>query len=166
MATDIYGKRKMYSSGGLLLLIIPFGMIIIFLLYDFGINLYTQKRLDKQTEEALYEVLNREGLESLDEARDYVEKLFMEYEIPDDDISLLEFDSEDALLLTVYDRYTSVIGELTFGLVKNKQIMVHSSYKGYYNEFKEAVVEKYNEKEDIDKRIDNSSSDDDEITIN
>lgn len=163
MATDVYGRRKMYSGGGILLLLIPIGMIIIFYLYDFCVNIYTQNKLDRETKEVLLEVLNRDGLESVDEARELAEKLFMEYEVEEDDISLLELE-DNTLLLTVYDRYTSVVGTLSFGVFRNKQIMVHSSYRGSYNEYREAVVEKYNEGEDT-KESNPNFDDTDEVII-
>lgn len=164
MATDVYGKRKQFNSGIIFLLIVPIGAVICFFLYDFCINIYKQKELDMRTKDVLTETLNREGLENLDEMKIFAAKVFEEYEITEDDFSLMQFD--DYYLLTVYDQYISVVGSLSFGLIRNKEGVVSSTYKGYYNEHKETVVEKYTENpddyfDDIDEKDDN-----DEIIIN
>lgn len=166
MATDVYGKRKMYSGGAIFLLLVPIGAIALFYLYDFCMNTYTQKQLDIRTKDVLTEVLNREGLENLDEMKIFASKVFEEYGITEDDYSLMQID--DYYLLTAYDQYKSVVGSLSFGKLRNKEGVVNSSYKGYYNEYKETVVEKYKENIDdtLDNNEENNSSDDGEIIIN
>lgn len=143
MATDVYGKRKMFSSGTIFLILVPIGAIAIFFAYDFFMNIYKQAELEKHTKEVLEETLNREGLENLEEMKIFASKVFEEYGITEDNYSLMQFD--DYYILTSYDYYISVVGELSFGLIRNKEGTVYTSYKGYYNEYKEAVVEKYNE---------------------
>lgn len=164
MATDVYGRRKMYNGGFVFLLLVPIGAIAIFFLYDFGMDIYKQKQLDMRTKDVLTEVLNREGLENLDEMKIFASKVFEEYKITDDDYSLMQVD--DYYLLTVYDKYISVVGELSFGFIKNKKSVASSSYKGYYNEYKEVVVEKY--KENIDEALedDAKNNEDSGIIIN
>ena len=39
----------------------------------------------------------------------------------------------------------SIVGTLSGGLLRSKNRMVSSSYIGHYNEYKETVVEEYNE---------------------
>lgn len=163
MGTDVYGKRKMYNGGALFILFIPIGAIALFFLYDFCMNIYKQRELNIRTEEVLTDALNRADFDSLDEMKIYVAKVFEEYGMSKDDFSLMQFD--DYYLLTAYNQYISVIGELSFGLIRNKESVVSASYKGYYNEYKEVVVEKY--KENIDDEIsdDNSTNENDEIII-
>lgn len=158
MANDVYGQRQMYVSGGALIFIIPFGMILIFLIYDFCMNMYMQNRLNRDTSEILLTVLNREGLETKEEMQKVVDKLVLEYKYNVDDISFTEDDGK--YYLTVYDRYTSIIGTLSFGFFRNKEIMVRSSYIGYYNEYSEAVVEK-----EIETVFDENSDDIEEVII-
>ncbi|MCH5166487.1 MAG: hypothetical protein J1F35_01215 [Erysipelotrichales bacterium] len=141
MANDVYGRRNMYTGGGFLILIIPFGMIAIFFLYDLFMNTYKQYTLNKATEEILLQVLNRDGLETPEEYKEYALRVVKDKEYDPEEASFTK--DEDMYYLTIYDRYTSIIGELSFGLFKNREIMVRSSYVGYYNEYKEAVAEKY-----------------------
>jgi hypothetical protein len=165
MSVDVYGKRKMYSSGTIFLLFIPIGAIILFYLYDFCANFYKQKQVEKTTYSVMSDVLNREGLEGLEEMKIYAKKVFEEYDITEDDFSLTQVD--DYYLLTVYDSYISVVGELSFGFLRNKEVMVHASYKGYYNEYKEAVIEKFEDSNDeLSDFNDNDESEDEEIIIN
>lgn len=143
MATDVYGKRKQFSSGFLFLLLVPIGAVAVFFLYDFCMNIYKQHKLEVHTKEVLLETLNRDGLENLDEMKIFATKVFAEYGLTEEDYSLMQFD--DYYILTAYDHFISVVGELSFGLIRNKESVVNTTYKGYYNEYKEAVVEKYNE---------------------
>lgn len=158
MANNVYGGRKMYTGGGFFIFIIPIGMIIIFFLYDFIAKTYIQYNLDKDTKEILLNVLNRDGLETEEEMREYAEKLLVDKKIDSEDFYLMYED--DKYYVTIYDRTTSIIGSLTFGKLKNKQIVVNSSYMGYYNEYKEPVVEKYTE--DLDDISDDTNNNDDE----
>lgn len=152
MATDVYGRRKMFSSGIIFLFLVPIGGIIVFFLYDFCANIYYQNKLDNETKEVMEEVLNREGLDSIEEMKEFATKVFEEYKIDEEDFSLTQID--DYYILTAYHRHVSVVGELSFGLLRTKRKTVASSYKGYYNEYKEAVVEKYVE-EILDEDLDN-----------
>lgn len=161
MANNVYGGRKMYTGGGFFIFIIPIGMIIIFFLYDFIAKTYIQYNLDKDTKEILLNVLNRDGLETEEEMREYAEKLLVDKKIDSEDFYLMYED--DKYYVTIYDRTTSIIGSLTFGKLKNKQIVVNSSYMGYYNEYKEPVVEKYIE--DLDDISDDTNNNDDEAII-
>lgn len=138
---DVYGRRKMYTGGGFLIFIIPFGMVAIFFIYDFVMNTYKQNNLNKDTETMLLQVLNREGLETEEEYKQYAYRVIGDFGYDVDEASFTLDD--DLFYLTVYDRFTSVIGEVSFGILKNKEIMVRSSYVGYYNGYKEAVVEEY-----------------------
>ena len=165
MSVDVYGKRKMYSSGTIFLLFIPIGAIILFYLYDFCANFYKQKQIEKTTYSVMSDILNREGLEGLEEMKIYAKKVFEEYDITEDDFSLTQVD--DYYLLTVYDSYISVVGELSFGFLRNKEVMVHARYKGYYNEYKEAVIEKFEDNNDeLSDFNDSDESEDEEIIIN
>ena len=159
MANNVYGQRKMYSGGLVFLLIIPIGFVILVYLYDFIQGKYYQHELDTAVREVLTRTLDREGLEELSEYREYALRTFKDMEFDTEDMSLIPL--EDGYILVNYKTYTSVVGELSFGLLRTKQLMVHSSYKGYYNEYKETVVERY--EEDIDDLI--LDDDDDDLTI-
>jgi len=141
VATDVYGRRKMFSSGIVFLFLVPIGGIVLFFLYDFCANIYYQNKLDNETKEVMGAILEREGLENIDEMKEFAIKVFEEYKIDEENFSLTQVD--DYYILTAYHRHVSVVWELSFGLLRTKKKTVSSSYKGYYNEYKEAVVEKY-----------------------
>lgn len=153
MAKDIYGGRKMYVGPWFFILIIPIGLIIICFLYDFGRGNAERAKLDLDTKEILTEVLNREGLETLDEMHDFAERQYKLKGYDPEDLTFTEEDNGQYIIAT-YNQYTSVIGELSFGLVRSKRISVHSAYKGYFNEFKEIVIEKYVEDDTEDLLVD------------
>lgn len=161
MANNVYGQRKMFSGGLVFLLIIPIGFVIIVYLYDFIQGKYFQNELDSTVKEVLTRTLDRDGLETYQEYREYAIRTFTDMEYSTDDMSLIVVD--DGYILVNYKTYTSVVGELSFGLLRTKKIMVHSAYKGYYNEYKETVVEKY--KEDIDDIILDYEEEDQEIIV-
>lgn len=132
-------KSELKVQGpGLFLLFIPIGSIILFLLFDFCYGYYNRKKLDADTETVMTLFLERDGLETYAHQKEYV---FRQYEklgyTELDDISLLIY--EDYVLLVTYNSYFSVLGVFT----GNKERTAVSRYKGYYNEYKEAVVEKY-----------------------
>lgn len=141
MANDVYGRRKMYAGGGLLIFIIPIGAILIFFLYDFVMNIYTQNTLNSNSKKILLQVLNREGLETEEQYKNYALRVIEDFGYDLEEASFIIED--DKFYLSIYDRYTSVVGTLSFGIIKDEKIMVMSSYVGYYNEYKEPVVEKY-----------------------
>lgn len=161
MANNVYGQRKMFSSGLVFLLIIPIGFVIIVYLYDFIQGKYFQNELDSTVKEVLTRTLDRDGLETYQEYREYAIRTFTDMEYSTDDMSLIVVD--DGYILVNYKTITSVVGELSFGLLRTKKIMIHSAYKGYYNEYKETVVEKY--KEDIDDIILDYEEEDQEIIV-
>lgn len=149
MANNVYGQRKMYSGGLVFLLIIPIGFVILVYLYDFFQGVYFQNQLDTAVSEVLKRTLDRDGLETYQDYHDYALRTFKDMGFDIEDMSLIAL--EDEYILVNYKNYTSIVGELSFGLLRTKKLMVHSSYRGYYNEYKEAVVEKY--EEDIDDLI-------------
>lgn len=156
MANNVYGQRKMYSGGLIFLIIIPIGFIALIYLYDFIQGIYFQNQLDNAVKEVLNRTLDRDGLESYQEYREYALRTFTDMGFDTEDMSLITL--EDGYILVNYKNYTSVVGELSFGLLRTKKIMVHSAYKGYYNEYKETVVEKY--EEDLDDLILDEEEDD------
>ena len=79
MATDVYGRRKMFSSGIVFLFLVPIGGIVLFFLYDFCANIYYQNKLDNETKEVMGAILEREGLENIDEMKEFAIKVFEEY---------------------------------------------------------------------------------------
>lgn len=149
MAKNVYGQRKMYSGGLFFILIIPIGFVILVYLYDFFQGKYVQSQLDNAVKEVLTKTLDRDGLETYQDYREYALRTFKDIGFATDDMSLITLD--DGYILVNYKTYTSVVGELSLGLLRTKKLMVHSAYKGYYNEYKETVVEKY--EEDIDDLI-------------
>lgn len=161
MANNVYGQRKMYSGGLVFLLIIPIGFVILVYLYDFIQGKVIQRELDNTVKEVLTRTLDRDGLETYQEYREYALRTFKDMEYDTEDMSLIVL--EDGYILVNYKTYTSVVGELSFGLLRTKTLMVHSAYKGYYNEYKETVVEKYTE--DIDDIILDYEEEEQEIIL-
>lgn len=158
MANDVYGRRKMYTGGGFLIFIIPIGAILIFFLYDFIMNMYTQNTLNSNSQKILLQVLDREGLETEEQYKQYALRVIEDFGYDSEEASFII--DNDKFYLSIYDRYTSVVGTLSFGIIKNKEIMVMSSYVGYYNKYKEAVVEKYVEENTLEDFVYEDDEDD------
>ncbi len=150
------------TSGGIFfILLIPIGFVILIYLYDFCQQIYFQVSLDKAVKETLTKTLKREGLETYEDYREYAVRTFKDMDYATDDMSLIQKD--DFYVLVNYKNYTSVVGELSFGLLRTKQKMVHSAYKGFYNEYKEVQVEKF--KEDEESLIEDISNEDEEFVL-
>lgn len=131
------------AGGWFFVIIIPIGMIACFFLYDFGAKIYFQNVLDRDTKVIFQNMMDREGLDTNEEKLDYVKREFKEngYEINDISLSY----NDDNIVMVAYNDYMSIVGTLSFGFIGSKNKMVISSYKGYYNEYNEAVIEKYKE---------------------
>lgn len=152
---------KKSGSGIVFLLFIPIGFVILVYLYDFCQKIYFQNQLNSAVKQVLTETLDRDDLESYEDYREFTLEAFKDKGFTTDDMSLIQKD--DYYVLVNYKNYTSVVGELSFGILQTKNLMVHSAYKGYYNEYKETVVEKF--KEDIEELYDEGDSSDDEDIV-
>ncbi len=138
MAKDLYKGRQMYQGPWLFYILIPIGAVALMFLVDLGYKYYNEYILNRDTKEVLYKMLEQENLSTQEEYKTFAKKKFEElgYEETADITVILK---DDYIVLIYYRNYYSVIGEL---ITKNKKVAV-ARYKGYTNEYKEAVVEEY-----------------------
>lgn len=138
MAKDLYKGRQMYQGPWLFYLLIPIGVVALMFLFDFGSKLYNEYSLNRDTKEVLYQMLEEENLVTREDYREFAKKKFesLGYEENKDITVILR---DDYIILITYKNFYSVIGEL---FTKNKKVAV-ARFKGYTNEYKEAVVEEY-----------------------
>ena len=138
MARAQYQTRRMTEGPLLFILLIPFGAFFLLVGFDFFYKYYNEWKLLNDTKEVMDLMLNKEGLETHEDMKNYIKDQFykMGYENVDD-LSLVV--GEDYYILVSYSSYFSMINEITF---KPKKIAV-ARVKGFYNEYKEAVVEEY-----------------------
>lgn len=148
MAKDLYTKNR-FTSSFWFLFFIPIGMIIAFYLYDYGSKIYFQSILDKDTKVIFTAMMDREGLETNEEKKEFIESEFKEKKYELSDLNLIN-QSDGSIIIVSYRKYMSIVGTLSGGLLRSKNRMVSSSYIGHYNEYKETVVEEYNEVIDED----------------
>ncbi len=151
MAKDLYESRQMYQSPIIFYILIPIGMVILFFLIDFGIKIYNEYTLKRDTQEILKIVMESDA----EDLKSVAVKEFERRGYETDDVSVIERDN--GILLVNYKSYFSMIGEIIGG---NKSVAV-ARYFGYYDEHKELVIEEYGiEDEELDE-----TTDDDAITI-
>lgn len=148
MANDLYRGRKMYQGPWFFFLLIPVGMVLCFWLFDVSYGFYVEEKLKNDTKTILTKIMDRDSLETIDDYREYAVKLYTEAGYDTKDLSI-SFE-EDYILLINYKEYMSMIGTVSFGLIGNKNDLAVARYKGYYNEYKETVVEEYNEEDEED----------------
>ena len=77
MAKDLYTTNR-FTSSFWFVFFIPIGMIVAFYLYDFGSKVYFQNMLDKDTKVIFTEMMDREGLDTNEEKKDFIESEFKE----------------------------------------------------------------------------------------
>ena len=138
MAKDLYKGRQMYQGPWLFYILIPIGAVALMFLVDLGYKYYNEYILNRDTKEVLYKMLEQENLSTQEEYKNFAKKKFEElgYEETSDITVILR---DDYIILIRYRNYYSVIGEL---ITKNQKVAV-ARFKGYTNEYKEAVVEEY-----------------------
>lgn len=138
MAKDLYKGRQMYQGPWLFYILIPIGAVALMFLVDLGYKYYNEYILNRDTKEVLYKMLEQENLFTQEEYKNFAKKEFEEMGYEDSkDVTVILRD--DYIILIYYRNYYSVIGEL---ITKNKKVAV-ARFKGYTNEYKEAVVEEY-----------------------
>ncbi len=143
MAKDLYTTNR-FTSSFWFLFFIPIGMIVAFYLYDFGAKIYYQNLLDKDTKVIFKSMMDREGLETNEEKKEFIESEFKEKKYELSDLNLI-YQEDGSIIIVSYRKYMSIVGTLSNGLLRSKNRMVSSSYIGHYNEYKETVIEKYDE---------------------
>jgi hypothetical protein len=150
MARDLY-KNNRFTSSFWFLIFIPIGMVAAFYLYDLGSKIYFQTLLDKDTLSVFTSLMDYEKEETKEEQKEFIINEFKEIGYELDDINLIE-QEDGSLVIVTYRRYMSIVGTLSNGILRSKNKLVSSSYRGYYNEYKETVIEKYTEdvEEDIE----------------
>lgn len=138
----------------LFFIIIPIGMIVLFFALDFGYKIYVENKLYIDASEVFKMALDSEGLDTEEEFNNYINDKFREKGYTEFDLSITN--KKDYKLLIIYNSYFSIINQL----LHNGSKMSVVRLKGYYNEYKETVIEKYDEEEDDDliKNIDLTST--------
>lgn len=156
MAKDLYKGRQMYQGPWLFYMIIPIGAVVLMFLVDLVYKYYNEYTLNRDTEIILNELLEAENLETQDDYKALAKKRYEALGYDVNDVTVLL--REDYIILINYKSYYSVIGELITG---NKKVAV-ARYKGYLNEYKEAVVEKYSQDE-LDAEYESKENEEDEV---
>lgn len=138
MAKDLYKNRQMYQGPWLFYILIPIGAVALMFLVDLGYKYYNEYILNRDTKNVLYQMLEAEDLVTQEDYKAFARKKFEDLGYEDEkDVTVILRD--DFIILINYKNYYSVIGEL---ITKNKKVAV-ARFKGYTNEYKEAVVEEY-----------------------
>lgn len=149
MAKDLYESRQMTEGPLGFILLIPVGAVILFFLFDVCFKLYNDWKLLEDTKTVLTNLLDKDGLETPEEFKEYAyvqyERLgYAREELEDMSIIYLE---DGSVVLVNYKSYFSMISSIFGG---NDKISV-AKVRGYYNEYKETVVEEFvgDEEEDL-----------------
>lgn len=148
MAKAQFETRRMTEGPFMFFLMIPIGVFLLLIGFDFFYKIYNDKKLLNDTKTVMKMMLDKDGLETPDEMKNYAIEQFenLGYETTDD-LSLIVGD--DYYILVNYSTYFSMINEITF---KPKKIAV-ARVKGYYNEYKETVVEEFVPDQDKDEDL-------------
>lgn len=149
MAKDLYESRQMTEGPLGFILLIPVGAVILFFLFDVCFKLYNDRKLLEDTKTVLTNLLDKDGLDTPEEFKEYA---YVQYqrlgytreELEDMSIIYLE---DGSVVLVNYKSYFSMISSIFGG---NDKISV-AKVRGYYNEYKETVVEEFvgDEEEDL-----------------
>lgn len=149
MAKDMYESRQMTEGPLGFILLIPVGAVILFFLFDVCFKLYNDWKLLEDTKTVLTNLLDKDGLDTPEEFKEYAyvqyERLgYAREELEDMSIIYLE---DGSVVLVNYKSYFSMISSIFGG---NDKISV-AKVRGYYNEYKETVVEEFvgDEEEDL-----------------
>ena len=149
MAKDLYESRQMTEGPLGFILLIPVGAVILFFLFDVCFKLYNDRKLLEDTKTVLTNLLDKDGLDTPEEIKEYAyvqyERLgYTREELEDMSIIYLE---DGSVVLVNYKSYFSMISSIFGG---NDKISV-AKVRGYYNEYKETVVEEFvgDEEEDL-----------------
>ena len=149
MAKDLYESRQMTEGPLGFILLIPVGAVILFFLFDVCFKLYNDRKLLEDTNTVLTNLLDKDGLDTPEEFKEYAyvqyERLgYTREELEDMSIIYLE---DGSVVLVNYKSYFSMISSIFGG---NDKISV-AKVRGYYNEYKETVVEEFvgDEEEDL-----------------
>lgn len=149
MAKDLYESRQMTEGPLGFILLIPVGAVILFFLFDVCFKLYNDWKLLEDTKTVLTNLLDKDGLDTPEEFKEYAyvqyERLgYTREELEDMSIIYLE---DGSVVLVNYKSYFSMISSIFGG---NDKISV-AKVRGYYNEYKETVVEEFvgDEEEDL-----------------
>lgn len=142
MAKDLYKGRQMYQGPWLFYLLIPIGVVILMFLVDVCYKYYNEYTLNRDTKEVLYQILESDNLNTQEEYKAYAKKKYEELGYDSKNVTIVL--KENYIILINYKNYFSVLGELITG----KEKIAVARYKGYTNEYKEAVVEEYITEED------------------
>ena len=149
MAKDMYESRQMTEGPLGFILLIPVGAVILFFLFDVCFKFYNDWKLLEDTKTVLTNLLDKDGLETPEEFKEYAyvqyERLgYTREELEDMSIIYLE---DGSVVLVNYKSYFSMISSIFGG---NDKISV-AKVRGYYNEYKETVVEEFvgDEEEDL-----------------
>ena len=155
MASSQFETRQMTEGPLGFILLIPVGAVILFFLFDMCFKWYNDYKLLADCKTVLKNVLDKDGLDTPEKFKEYARVQFerLGYTRDElDDMSII-FAEDGSVILVNYHSYFSMIN-MVFG--GNDKIAV-AKVRGYYNEYKETVIEEFvgDEEEDL---IDDSTT--------
>ena len=125
----------------LYLLLVPVGVFLFSVLFDFCNNIYCQNKLDKVTENIFVDALKAD---SVDDEQEYTTFFDTRYKLE-------KFEENDIRVTFLHDENDSVMVSNTiehfsiYGYVTGQKQYTTSRYKGYLDEYNESKVEKLEE---------------------
>ena len=122
----------------LYLLLVPVGVFLFSVLFDYLNNNYWQQKLDGITEEALVEALKMESVDTEEEYEKFALDRYKFNDIKDNDIrvTILQDEHSSIMISNTIEHFS------IYGYVTGQKQYSTSRYKGYMNEYNEPIVEK------------------------
>jgi len=122
----------------LYLLLIPVGVFLFSVFFDFLNNNYWQKKLDTITENIFVDALKADSVDSEDEYVTFFDSRYKLEKLEDNDIRVTFLhDENNSVMVSNTIEHFSI-----YGYVTGQKQYTTSRYKGYLNEYNEAKVEK------------------------
>lgn len=119
-------------------LLVPVGVFLFSVLFDFCNNIYWQNKLDDITEEILVESLKMDSIDTEEEYEKFALDRYKLKEINDNDIRITFLtDEHNSVMISNTIEHFSI-----YGYVSGQKQYSTSRYKGYMNEYKEPIIEK------------------------
>ena len=120
------------------ILLVPVGVFLFSVFFDFCNNIYWQNKLDDITEEILVESLKMDSIDTEEEYEKFALDRYKLKEINDNDIRITFLtDEHNSVMISNTIEHFSI-----YGYVSGQKQYSTSRYKGYMNEYKEPVIEK------------------------
>lgn len=141
MAKDLYEGRKMFQGPFFFIIIIPIGMIALFMLLDFGIKTVNEYDLKKFTKELLTEMMENP---EITDYRTYAINRYGDEGYDTESMSLVEEDGK--VILINYKFYFSMMGQIT----GKKNNLATARFIAYYDKNKNLIVEEFKPEDDME----------------